>query len=137
VTKGRRYVCRSNLLHFNSSDLNTKHLRLSAQGFFSLVILCSSIRIMKILILLNHGKAYAIKKAIISCPEPVTQFLVLSKSLESSFGANTRFGVYFGLGLGSLEKNCWPFVLDILDYCKCSESSLALDSSYNKYPYPA
>jgi hypothetical protein len=62
---------------------------------------------------LNHGKdgkAYAIKKANISCPEPVSQFLALLKSLESSFGTNSRFG----LGLGSLEKNCWQlkFVLE-------------------------
>ena len=24
-----------------------------------------------------------------------------------------------------VEKNCWPFVLDILDDCKCSENFLA------------
>jgi hypothetical protein len=93
--KGRIYVCRSSFLHFNSPDLNSEHFRLSAQAFFSLVSLCSCIRIEKkidfknrFLTLLNHGKAYAIKKAIISYPEPVFQFLVLSKSLESSFGTN-------------------------------------------------
>jgi hypothetical protein len=48
-------------------------------------------------------KAYAIKKAIISlvnCPEPVSQFLVLWKSLESSsIGANSRFGLGWGYPL--------------------------------------
>ena len=67
------------------------------------------------LTLLNHG---AIKKAIIACPEPVSQFLILWKSLESSFGTNSRFGY------GS-KKICWPFVLGILDDCKCSENFLA------------
>ena len=47
VTKGRRYVCRWGLLHFNSPDLNSEHLRLSAQGFISLVSLCSCIRMEK------------------------------------------------------------------------------------------
>jgi hypothetical protein len=53
--------------------------------------------------LLNHGKAYAIKKAIIfcHCPEPVSQFSVLSESLESSFGTNSKFGPGLGL-LGEL-----------------------------------
>jgi hypothetical protein len=51
VTKGRRYVCRSCLLHFNSPDLNSKHLRLSAKKFFSLVSLCSYIRIEKKLVI--------------------------------------------------------------------------------------
>jgi hypothetical protein len=68
------------------------------------------------LTLLNHGKAYAIKKATISCPEPVAQFWVVWKSLESSFGTNSRFGLWSG----SLDTNCWPFVLDTLDGCKRS-----------------
>ena len=51
VTKGRKHVCRSGLFHFNSSDLNSKHLRLSAQGFFLLVSLCSCIRMEKKLVL--------------------------------------------------------------------------------------
>ncbi len=71
---------------------------------------------------LNHGKAFAIKKAIISSPEPVSQFLVSWKSLESSFGTNFRFAI--GLGnLGSLEFFLLAtyFKLDILDDCKCSE----------------
>jgi hypothetical protein len=38
-----------------------------------------------ILTLLNHGRAYAMKKAIISCPQPVSQFQVHTKPLESSF----------------------------------------------------
>ncbi len=50
-TKSKKYVCRSCLLHFNSLDLNSKHLRLSAQKFFSLVSLCSCIRIQKKLVL--------------------------------------------------------------------------------------
>jgi hypothetical protein len=60
VTKGRKYVCRSCLLHFNSPDLNSKHPRLSAQEFFFLVSLYSCIWIEKKLVLytlLNHGKA--------------------------------------------------------------------------------
>jgi hypothetical protein len=47
VTKVRKYVCRSNLLHFNSPDINSKHLRPSAQKFFSFVSLYSCIRIEK------------------------------------------------------------------------------------------
>jgi hypothetical protein len=51
VAKGRKYVCRCCLLHFNSTDLNFKHLRPSAQEFFSPVSLCSFIRIEKKLVL--------------------------------------------------------------------------------------
>jgi hypothetical protein len=67
---------------------------------------------------LNHGKANDIKKAIISCPEPCISVFDPLKSLESSFGTNSRFGH------GS-KKICWPFVLGILDDCKCSENFLA------------
>ena len=70
------------------------------------------------LTLLNNGKAQAVKKAIISCQEPVSQILVLSKSLQSSFWTNSRFGHWS-------KKTCWPFVLGILDDCKCSENFLA------------
>jgi hypothetical protein len=109
VTKGRKNVCTSCLLHFNSSDLKSKHPRLSAEGFFPPVSLFSSIRIKKKKF--SHslsGKAYAVMNAIISCPENVTQFLILSKSQENSFGTNSRLGLW----LGSLENNSWPFVLD-------------------------
>jgi hypothetical protein len=47
VTNGRRYVSISGLLHFNSPYSNSKHIRLSAQPLFSLVSLCSNIRIKK------------------------------------------------------------------------------------------
>ena len=70
------------------------------------------------LTLLNHGKAQAIKKAIIACPEPVSQVSVLWKSLESSFGTNSRFGHWS-------KKICWPLIIGILDDCKCSENFLA------------
>jgi hypothetical protein len=44
--------------------------------------------------------------------------LVFWKSLESSFGTDSRFG-------HRSKKICWPFVLGILDDCKCSENFLA------------
>ena len=66
---------------------------------------------------LNLGKAQAVKKAIIACPEPVSQFLVLWKSLESSFGTNSRFGHWL--------KKYAGHSLGILDDCKCSENFLA------------
>jgi hypothetical protein len=83
--------------------------------------LCSCIRIEKKIVFptpLNHGKANDIKKAIISCPEPCISVFDPLKSLESSLGTNSRFGH------GS-KKICWPFVLGILDDCKCSENFLA------------
>jgi hypothetical protein len=57
------------------SSLNSKHFRLSAQAIFSLISLCPCF--IEKLTFLNHGKAYALKKANISCSEPVSQFLVL------------------------------------------------------------
>jgi hypothetical protein len=47
--------------------------------------------------------------------------LVLWKSLESSCGTNSRFG----LGLGSLEKKLLAICFKHLDDCTCSEKSLA------------
>jgi hypothetical protein len=54
------------------------------------------------LTLLNNGKVYAIEKATIPCPQPVSQFWVPSKFLESSFGTIAGLGLW----LGSLEFFC-------------------------------
>jgi hypothetical protein len=50
----------------------------------------------------------------------VSQFSILSNPnlQESSFGTNSRFG-------HRSKKIFWPFVLGILDDCKCSENFLA------------
>ena len=61
-TEHRKYVCRSGLLHFNSPDLNSKHLRVSAQKFFSLVSLCSCIRIEKKLVLYSLKSWESVRK---------------------------------------------------------------------------
>jgi hypothetical protein len=76
------------------------------------------------LTLLNHGKAYAIKKhsfLVWTCIS-VLGPLKIPQELNSSHSGNSSLGLW----LGSFEKNCWLFVLDILDDCKCLQSSLAL-----------
>jgi hypothetical protein len=48
------------------------------------------------------------KKAIISGPKPVSQILILSKSLKRLFGTNSRLGLDFGISL-SKTKSCHLF----------------------------
>jgi hypothetical protein len=118
LTKGRRYVSyRSSLLHFNSPDLNSKHLRFSAQVFFSLVSLCSCIRIGKKI------DPHFLKSWESLCCKESNHFL--SRTCISVFGS-----LKISRELIWDQFKVWTLVekkidIEILDKCKCSEDFLA------------
>jgi hypothetical protein len=64
------------------------------------------------------------EQAIVACSDTSIAQFVRSNFLGSAFcSQRTRTYVIYG-----------PFVLDILEDCECSDSSLALNHSYYIYP---